>query len=93
MCHFTNKLAGMTNDQTVSFLQTYSLAKGLKQFGDRRKIATHKEMKQLHDRFELYRMMLSSILYYKKFRKDIESIGFKVNPYDICVANRIINGK
>ena len=32
-------------------------------------------------------------MYYKKFRKDIESIGFKVNPYDPCVANRTINGK
>jgi hypothetical protein len=41
----------------------------------------------------LYCMLQSSLLYYKKFRKDIESIGFKVNPYDPCVANRIVNGK
>jgi hypothetical protein len=41
----------------------------------------------------LYGMLISSILYYKKFRKDIESIGFEVNPYDICVANRNVNGK
>jgi hypothetical protein len=41
----------------------------------------------------LYRMLISSILYYKKFRKDIESIGFEVNPYNICVANRKVNGK
>ena len=38
-------------------------------------------------------MLISSLLYYKKFRKDIESIGFKVNPYDPCVANRYVNGK
>ena len=38
-------------------------------------------------------MMIASILYYKKFRKDIESIGFEVNPYDICVANRTVNSK
>jgi hypothetical protein len=31
--------------------------------------------------------------YYKKFCKDIESIGFKVNPYHPCVANGIVNGK
>jgi len=37
-------------------------------------------------------MMIASILYYKKFRKDIKSIGFEVNPYDICVANRTVNG-
>jgi hypothetical protein len=41
----------------------------------------------------LYGMLISSILYYKKFRKDIESIGFEVNPYDICVANPKVNGK
>jgi len=37
--------------------------------------------------------MVSSLLYYKKFHKDIESIGFEVNPYDMCVANWIIDGK
>jgi hypothetical protein len=41
----------------------------------------------------LYKMLISSILYYIKFRKDIESIGFEVNPYDMCVANRKANGK
>jgi hypothetical protein len=41
----------------------------------------------------LYGMLISSVLYYKKFRKDVESIGFKVNPYDPCVANRYVNGK
>jgi hypothetical protein len=37
-------------------------------------------------------MMKSALLYYKKFRKDIEAIGFQVNPYDPCVANRMIDG-
>jgi hypothetical protein len=41
----------------------------------------------------LYGMLISSILYYKKFQKDIESIGFEVNPYNICIANRVINRK
>jgi hypothetical protein len=41
----------------------------------------------------IYGMLQSSLLYYKKFQKDIESIGFEVNPYDPCVANRIIKGK
>jgi hypothetical protein len=41
----------------------------------------------------IYGMMQSSWLYYKKFRKDIESIGFEVNPYDPFIANRIVNGK
>ena len=37
-------------------------------------------------------MMLSSVLFYKYFGKDLESIGFVLNPYDTCVANRTING-
>jgi hypothetical protein len=41
----------------------------------------------------LYGMLQSSLLFYKKFKQDLESIGFKINPYDPCVANRDINGK
>ncbi len=36
-------------------------------------------------------MLVSSLLYYKKFRKDIKSIGFVINPYDpplCCKPNR-----
>jgi hypothetical protein len=40
----------------------------------------------------IYGMLQSSLLYYKKFRKDIESIGFKANPYDPHVTNHIVNG-
>ena len=41
----------------------------------------------------LYGMLVSSLLFYRKLRKDLEELGFKVNPYDICVANKWINGK
>ena len=37
-------------------------------------------------------MLKSSLLFYKKLRADLESIGFKVNPYDPCIANKTING-
>ena len=40
----------------------------------------------------LYGMMMSSLLFYKDFRKNLESIGFIVNPYDICIANRNVYG-
>ena len=36
-------------------------------------------------------MLVASLLFYRKLRKDLEGRGFKVNPYDICVANRMIN--
>ena len=41
----------------------------------------------------LYGMLQASLLFYKKLRKDLEEIGFKINPYDPCVANRIVSGK
>ena len=40
----------------------------------------------------LYGMLQSSLLYYKKFVKDIEEIGFELNPHDPCVANKMVNG-
>ena len=36
--------------------------------------------------------MKASLLFYRKLRRDLESIDFKVNPYDPCVANKIVNG-
>ena len=41
----------------------------------------------------IYGMLQSALLFYKKLRKDLEGIGFQVNPYDPCIANRIVNGK
>ena len=41
----------------------------------------------------LYGMLVSSLLFYRKLRKDLEDYGFVVNPYDPCVANKMVNGK
>ena len=41
----------------------------------------------------LYGVLVASLLWYEKFRKDLESIGFVFNPYNPCVANRMIDGK
>jgi len=35
-------------------------------------------------------MLQAALLWYRKFRQDLEGIGFKFNPYDPCVANRTI---
>jgi hypothetical protein len=40
----------------------------------------------------IYGMLQSALLFYKKLRKDLESIGFKFNPYDACVANKMVRG-
>ena len=41
----------------------------------------------------IYGMLKSALLFYRKLWKDLEQIGFKVNPYDPCVANWMVNGK
>jgi hypothetical protein len=41
----------------------------------------------------IYGTMTASLLYYRKFRKSLEDIGFEFNPYDPCVANKMVNGK
>ena len=40
----------------------------------------------------LYGTMVASLLYYRKFVKSLTKIGFTLNPYDPCVANKIIGG-
>ena len=41
----------------------------------------------------LYGMLTVSLLWYKKFRGDLEGIGFEFNPYDPCVCNRTVSKK
>ena len=40
---------------------------------------------------DLYGMLISAMLFYKNLRSHLEEIGFKINPYDPCVANMTIN--
>jgi hypothetical protein len=41
----------------------------------------------------VYGTMMAALLYYKKFAESLKSTGFKLNPYDPCVANKIVQGK
>uniref|UniRef100_A0A7S1V1J3 Reverse transcriptase Ty1/copia-type domain-containing protein n=1 Tax=Grammatophora oceanica TaxID=210454 RepID=A0A7S1V1J3_9STRA len=41
----------------------------------------------------IYGMLVASLLFYKKFRVDLEGVDFVFNDYDPCVANRMIRGK
>jgi hypothetical protein len=41
----------------------------------------------------LYGTMIAILLYYRKFVKSLTDIGFIINPYDPCIANKIIEGK
>jgi hypothetical protein len=41
----------------------------------------------------IYSTMVASLLYYQKFTNSLISISFEINPYDPCVANKMIEGK
>ncbi len=40
----------------------------------------------------LYRLLKSTLLFYRKLVSDLTKYGFEINPYDPCVANKIVNG-
>jgi hypothetical protein len=41
----------------------------------------------------MYGLLRSALLFYRKLVGELESAGFRLNPYDPCVANKTINGK
>ena len=41
----------------------------------------------------LYGCLHRELLFYRKLLTDLESRGFKINPYDKCVVNKTIDGK
>ena len=36
-------------------------------------------------------MLRSALWFYKRLRSDLENIGFRINPYDPCVAKKMVN--
>ena len=41
----------------------------------------------------LYGTMVASLLYCKKFVKSLKLNGFRLNPYDPCMANKQVKGE
>jgi hypothetical protein len=41
----------------------------------------------------LYGLLRSALLFYNKLVADLESDGLMLNPYDSCVANKVVDGK
>jgi hypothetical protein len=41
----------------------------------------------------LYGTIVASLLYYRKFVKSLTDVDFLINPYDPCVANKMIEGE
>jgi hypothetical protein len=46
----------------------------------------------LRCRNAIYGTMVASLQYYRNFTKSLLDIGFSLNPYDPCVANKTIDG-
>ena len=40
----------------------------------------------------LYGMLQSALLFYRKLCQDLEGVRFTVNPYDLSVANKMVDG-
>ena len=47
----------------------------------------------LRIRKEIYGMIESALLWYYLFVSVLKDMGFVLNPYDMCVADKTINGK
>ena len=41
----------------------------------------------------IYDCLESAMLWYNLYVTTLKGMGFELNPYDLCVANKIINGK
>ncbi len=41
----------------------------------------------------LYGLLRSALLFYRKLVANLESDGFVLNPYDLCVGNKVVNRK
>ncbi len=40
----------------------------------------------------LHGMMKSALLFYKKLVGEMQNMGFEINPYNPCVANKMVSG-
>lgn len=52
-----------------------------------------KEVLYLRIKKALYGMIESALLWYELYVSVLMEMGFEINPYDMCVANKMINGK
>ena len=41
----------------------------------------------------LYGCLKSALLFYDKLVEDLKEYGFRINPYDPCVENKMVGGK
>jgi hypothetical protein len=86
-----------TNDDYVVMCMNGTLAELMAKTDPKlnRKYLTDKKGKKvLYLRIQkaLYGMIKSALLFYRKLISELKGMGFKVNPYDPCIANKMKNG-
>jgi hypothetical protein len=52
-----------------------------------------KKVLYVHITKAIYGPLVSAMLFYNRLVKDLQDIGFELNPYDPCVANKMVNGE
>jgi transposase len=75
------KLGSLTEEQAHQFIQTYSLKKGIKKFGEHGKNAATSKMKQLHNRAVFKPIHVEEMTQVKR-RRAMESLIFLVENHD-----------
>ena len=71
----------------TSFVETYTLKKGLNKFGDQGYEASHGEMKQLHDRSVFKPINVSNLTPQEK-KRSMESLIFLVEKHECRIKAR-----
>ena len=79
--HKINMMHAKCKEKGMSFVETYSLKKGLKKFGEKGHQAAYKEMKQLHDRV-CFEPINPNALTPQERRKAMESLIFLTEKRD-----------
>jgi len=51
-----------------------------------------KKVLYVHITKAIYGLLESAMLFYRRLVKDLTAFGFEINPYDPCVANKMVNG-
>jgi hypothetical protein len=86
-----------TNDDYVIMQMNGTLAKLMAKMDPmlyRKYLVDKKGKKVLYLRLQkaLYGMMKNALLFYQKLVSELKSMGFGVNPYDPCIAIKIVDG-
>ena len=87
MSYMNDNLEGLQDTELAQFVQTYSLMKGLKKFGERGRTAAYSEMKQLHERIAFAPIHIEELTELER-KRAMESLIFLVEKRDGKVKAR-----